>query len=185
MPKRFIFLRVGISVSYQMVLHTAWKSQQTMWKCSLSDLRRVMHTPVSNTCLSREQLFNSSSKEKKTFDSSNFRKSEEEKGAGLVLCDFLCTQKTLLYLFGSKEHSKKQQHKPVMSQPKGLECLWWVFFRIKKKTHSRIPQNYKKKILIQPRKLSHTPTNFWNRKWGKTTNFYSNKKVLMALAEFP
>lgn len=115
MPKRLIFLRVGISVTYQMVfiyLNTAWMSQ-TMWKCSLSDLWCVIHTPVSNTCLSREQLFNSSSKKKKkknTFDSSNFRKSEEEKGAGLVLCDFLCTQKkNLSYLFGSKEHSKKQQ----------------------------------------------------------------------------
>lgn len=66
MTKRLIFLRVGISVSfYKMVficLNTAWMSQQTMWKCSLSDLRRVIHTPVSNTCLSREQLFNSSSK---------------------------------------------------------------------------------------------------------------------------
>lgn len=135
MPKRLIFLRVGISVSYQMVficLNTAWMSQQTMWKCSLSDLRRVIHTPVSNTCLSREQLFNSSSKKNpKTFNSSYFRKSEEEKGAGLVLCDFLCTQKNLIISLWLKRTQQKTATRAGNVIAGRVRMSLMGFFRIK------------------------------------------------------
>lgn len=107
-PKKVHILRGWLSDQMVLIyLNTTRMSKQTMWKCFFSDLRCVIHTPVSNSCLSREQLRNSTSKKnnKKHSTVANFGESEEEKGAGLVFTWFSWYTKTL-YLFGSKNTAK-------------------------------------------------------------------------------
>lgn len=172
MLKRLIFLRVGISIGYQMV------AQHTVEAACLSRQRGKVFSVICSVLSTLQYLPHVSVRSSSSILAVRGKQSTvatletRERVWGGEGCWFggewfSLYMKTLHFLSLAQINTAKNSniHEPVTSQPHFTKWL-----------------KKKKKILMQPHTLSRTLTNIWNQDWGKTTNSYSNKIVLMAFA---